>query len=85
MVWAKYETQREMLEHFTRNNTCEGCFISTRANTEKTFGDLLADNWGMLVWQAFSRKPKLVKQPEEAPAEAPAEEPVPENEPVPAQ
>ncbi len=87
MVWAQYKRQPEMLEQFARNNTCEGCFISTRANTEKTFGDLLADNWGMLVGQAFSRKPKFVKEPEEAPAVAPAdsEQPVPEGEPVPAQ
>jgi hypothetical protein len=31
------------------------CYISTRANTEKTFGDFLADNWEMLLKQVFSR------------------------------
>jgi MoaA/NifB/PqqE/SkfB family radical SAM enzyme len=55
MVWAKYKTQREMLHEFTANNTCEQCFISTRANTEKKLGDLFADNWEMMVKQVFSR------------------------------
>jgi len=88
MVWAKYQTQREMLEGFTRNNSCDGCYISTRANTEKTFGDFVADNWGMLVGRAFSGKGKFVREPEPqaAPEAAPADAqaPVPEGEPVPA-
>jgi MoaA/NifB/PqqE/SkfB family radical SAM enzyme len=53
MVWAKYNSQRDMLREFTANNTCEQCYISTRANTEKTFADFVADNWGMLVKQVF--------------------------------
>jgi MoaA/NifB/PqqE/SkfB family radical SAM enzyme len=86
MVWAKYKTQPEMLREFTAINTCEQCYISTRANTEKTLNDILADNLGMLVKQIFSRKPKSVA-PAEEPAAIPAEaeEPVPESEPVPAQ
>jgi MoaA/NifB/PqqE/SkfB family radical SAM enzyme len=55
MVWAKYGSQREMLREFTANNTCEMCYISTRANTEKTLRDLVADNWTMLARQLFSR------------------------------
>jgi len=49
MVWAKYDSQRVMLEEFTRHNTCDQCFISTRANTEKGLREFLADNWEMLV------------------------------------
>ncbi len=53
MVMAYYKSQRDMLREFTRSNTCEMCYISTRANTEKTLGDLLSDNWGMLVQQTL--------------------------------
>jgi hypothetical protein len=56
MVWAKYRSQGDMLRQFTPHNTCEMCFISTRANTEKTLGDFLADNWEMLLQQFLSRR-----------------------------
>ncbi len=56
MVWAKYGSQRDMLRQFTAHNTCEMCYISTRANTEKTLADFLAENWEMLLRQAFPRK-----------------------------
>jgi MoaA/NifB/PqqE/SkfB family radical SAM enzyme len=56
MVWAKYGSQRDMLCQFTPHNTCEMCYISTRANTEKTPGDFFADNWEMLLQQLFSRR-----------------------------
>ncbi len=56
MVWAKYKTQREMLEQFTSINTCEQCYISTRANTEKRMGDFISDNWDVLMKAIFSRK-----------------------------
>ncbi len=72
MVWAKYKTQREMLHEFTANNTCEQCFISTRANTEKKLGDLFADNWEMMVKQVFSRPKKRAVLPAE-PAATPGE------------
>ncbi len=84
MVWAKHKTQRGMLEKFTRTNTCTQCYISTRANTEKKFGDFLSDNWEMLAGQIFSRKKKPVEEEEPATAPAEDEEWVPEGEPVPA-
>jgi MoaA/NifB/PqqE/SkfB family radical SAM enzyme len=59
MVWAKYKTQREMLGNFTSINTCQECYISTRANTEKKLSDFISDNWGMMMKQLFSRKPAL--------------------------
>ncbi|HSG82886.1 MAG TPA: radical SAM protein [Gemmatimonadota bacterium] len=56
MVWAKYKKQEDMLEQFTKQNTCEQCYISTRANTEKTLVDFFADNWEMMAGQIFGRK-----------------------------
>ncbi len=76
MVWAKYASQRDMLKRFTANNSCEMCYISTRANTEKTLGDFLADNWGMLVGKVFGRRTPQpaagvprISAPEPTPAE----------------
>jgi MoaA/NifB/PqqE/SkfB family radical SAM enzyme len=44
MVMAYFDTQEDMLESFTKQNTCEQCYISTRANAEKTFRETLLDN-----------------------------------------
>ncbi|MFQ5890615.1 MAG: radical SAM protein [Gemmatimonadota bacterium] len=44
MVMAYFEKQQDMLEQFTKQNTCTACYISTRANTEKTLGEFLSDN-----------------------------------------
>jgi MoaA/NifB/PqqE/SkfB family radical SAM enzyme len=44
MVMAYFDEQKDMLENFTKQNTCEACYISTRANTEKTFREFLEDN-----------------------------------------
>ena len=69
MVWAKYGSQRDMLRRFTAHNTCEMCYISTRANTEKTLADFVADNWEMLVRRnlPWAKRPKLPPL-EDAPA-----------------
>jgi MoaA/NifB/PqqE/SkfB family radical SAM enzyme len=44
MVMAYFNDHRTMQREFSRRNTCEACFISTRANCEKTLGEMLADN-----------------------------------------
>ena len=44
MVMAYFDRQQDMLENFTKQNTCEACYISTRANTEKNFSEFLEDN-----------------------------------------
>lgn len=44
MVMAYFDTQEEMIEHFSSQNTCDQCYISTRANTEKSFKEFLQDN-----------------------------------------
>jgi len=44
MVMAYFDKQEDMLENFTKQNTCDACYISTRANTEKTFKEYVEDN-----------------------------------------
>lgn len=62
MVMAYYRSQRDMLEEFTSCNTCEMCYISTRANTEKTLPDYLVDNWDMLMRRILPwRKPRSLE------------------------
>jgi len=48
MVMAYFDTQEEMYEQFTKQNTCEQCYIATRANTEKTAMDFFRDNTQIL-------------------------------------
>lgn len=38
-----YPTRQELIDNFTRTNTCGGCLVSMRANTEKTFGIFIKD------------------------------------------
>jgi MoaA/NifB/PqqE/SkfB family radical SAM enzyme len=49
----RYTTRGELIERFTRQNTCGGCYISSRANTEKSVWELLTDN---LRFARLSRK-----------------------------
>jgi MoaA/NifB/PqqE/SkfB family radical SAM enzyme len=44
MVMAYFDDQESMRREFTCKNTCGACYISTRANTEKTSADFLLDN-----------------------------------------
>lgn len=53
MVMAYFDDQREMLEKFTKQNRCTQCYISTRANTEKTLWEFLQDN-GVIVRRMLS-------------------------------
>jgi len=48
MVMAYFRTQEEMVEQFSKQNTCDACYISTRANTEKTAREFLEDNTAIL-------------------------------------
>jgi MoaA/NifB/PqqE/SkfB family radical SAM enzyme len=54
MVMAYFDDHRTMQREFSSHNTCEACFISTRANCEKTTWESLADNMDtlrlMLPW-----------------------------------
>jgi len=40
----RYRTREELIEKFTRRSKCGGCYISSRANTEKSVWELLSDN-----------------------------------------
>lgn len=41
---TRYDTHAELMEGFVKNNDCGKCYISSRANTEKSFRELLSDN-----------------------------------------
>lgn len=43
-IETRYRTLKDLLEKFAKHNTCEGCYISTRGNTEKTMWQLFTDN-----------------------------------------
>jgi len=49
---TKYATQRELIQHFTRRNLCGGCYVSTRATTERPLGELLRDS--LRAYRQFS-------------------------------
>ncbi|HEX9582703.1 MAG TPA: radical SAM protein [Gemmatimonadales bacterium] len=48
MVMAYFNDVRDMQREFSCKNTCGACYISTRANAEKTAGELLTDNLQIL-------------------------------------
>ncbi len=73
MVMAYHDDQRSMLNQFFKNNTCDQCYISTRANTEKTLKDFVVDNWDMLTRQVLPwKKPRAIEFDENG-AESPLE------------
>ncbi len=43
-IETRYDSQKELIEKFADKNTCGGCYIALRSNTEKTIRDLLFDN-----------------------------------------
>ena len=47
-IETRYKTRKELVEKFSKHNTCDGCYISTRGNTEKTLWQLLTDNLAAL-------------------------------------
>jgi MoaA/NifB/PqqE/SkfB family radical SAM enzyme len=63
-VMAYFDDHRAMQREFSDHNACEACFISTRANTEKRFGEFMADNAETLrQWLPWSRsaRPRLAR------------------------
>ena len=48
MVMAYFNDHRTMQREFSEQNTCEACFISTRAHAERTLLESLSDNGGTL-------------------------------------
>jgi len=60
MVMAYFDDHRAMQRGFSSRNTCGACYISTRANCEKTPGELLGDNLAILGkvlnWAGLARR-----------------------------
>jgi MoaA/NifB/PqqE/SkfB family radical SAM enzyme len=48
MVMAYFNDLETMQREFSSRNTCGACYISTRANAEKTVREMLADNLPIL-------------------------------------
>jgi len=44
IIERRYDSRKELVEKFSESNDCGGCFVSIRANTEKTAMQLLRDN-----------------------------------------
>ncbi|MEE9441184.1 MAG: radical SAM protein [candidate division Zixibacteria bacterium] len=44
LIDTRYNSRKELVEKFSKSNQCRGCFLSIRANTEKTMWRLLTDN-----------------------------------------
>ena len=47
-VMAYFDDHRTMQREFSDKNTCEACYISTRASTEKTKSEMIVDNLDIL-------------------------------------
>lgn len=43
-IEERFRNRRELVERFADSNSCDGCYISIRANTEKSPWELLTDN-----------------------------------------
>jgi MoaA/NifB/PqqE/SkfB family radical SAM enzyme/membrane protein YqaA with SNARE-associated domain len=43
-IEERYDSRKELIKKFANKNECSGCYISMRANTEKSAWELLTDN-----------------------------------------
>jgi hypothetical protein len=43
-IEERYDSRKELIEKFAKQSDCTGCYISMRANTEKSAWELLTDN-----------------------------------------
>jgi MoaA/NifB/PqqE/SkfB family radical SAM enzyme/membrane protein YqaA with SNARE-associated domain len=43
-IEQRYDSRKELIEKFAQKSDCTGCYISMRANTEKSAWELLTDN-----------------------------------------
>ena len=51
-----FDTQKELIENFTKTNMCGSCYVSLRANTEKSIKMLIADGVRSLLQISKSSK-----------------------------
>jgi len=53
---GSFDTLEELLRGFPKRISCEGCYISSRANSEKSLCELLTDTFRIYVYQRSSRR-----------------------------
>ena len=68
-IEERYDSREELIEKFVKKSDCTGCYISMRANTEKSAWELLTDNLNFMklanksVKQYASANPERKKIP----------------------
>lgn len=66
MVMKYFRSQEQMVREFSSTNSCRGCFICTRADTEKSVKDLVIDNLRFFIRKAEG--PRLTDVRDRAPS-----------------
>ena len=61
MKHVSFDTRKELLENFSASNTCGGCYVSLRANTEKSAWRQLLDGLELLRMQKTARNSQVEK------------------------
>lgn len=61
MVMKYFRSQEQVVREFSSTNSCRGCFISTRADTEKGVKDLVIDNLRFFIRKAEGPRPTEVR------------------------
>lgn len=56
---VSFGTQAELIDQFSKTNTCGACLVSMRANTEKSIGTLVKDGWQTLL--QMQRQSNLIR------------------------
>jgi MoaA/NifB/PqqE/SkfB family radical SAM enzyme/membrane protein YqaA with SNARE-associated domain len=66
----RYDSREELIEKFAKKSDCTGCYISMRANTEKSAWELLTDNLNFmkLANKSVRQHSKLEPEKEKVPA-----------------
>ena len=72
LIDTRYDSREELVEKFSKTNTCGGCFVSIRANTEKTAWQLFTDN--LRAMRLSGKSTVSVDKPEPKAEEKPAKE-----------
>ena len=57
MVMKYFRSQEQMVREFSSTNSCRGCFICTRADTEKSVKDLIIDNLRFFIQKPEEPRP----------------------------
>ena len=63
-IEERYDSRKELIEKFAKKSECTGCYISMRANTEKSAWELLTDNLNFMRLANKSAKQYANIEPE---------------------